>query len=88
MADSSRELLDAAYSQLGYADGELFSASTGPTDKTSQVWVEKGGWLALAKKIGAEKVFFVDNYPVIVFAEQSSPDQTEWLTWFNYDGPQ
>ena len=83
MADSSRELLDAAYSQLGYVDGELLSASTNPTDKTSSVWVEKGDWLALAKKVGAEKVFFVDNYPVIVFAEQTSPDQAEWLRWFN-----
>lgn len=83
MPDSSRELLDAAYSQLGYVDGELLSASADPTDKTSPVWVEKGDWLALAKKVGAEKIFFVDNYPVIVFAEQSSPDQTEWLRWFN-----
>jgi hypothetical protein len=83
VANSSRELLDAAYSQLGYEDGELLSASTDPTDKTSHVWVEKGDWLALAKRVGAEKVFFVDNYPVIVFAEQSSPEQAEWLRWFN-----
>ena len=83
MADSLRDLLDAAYSQLGYDEGELLSASTEPTDKTSTVWVEKGDWLALAKRVGAEKVFFVDNYPVIVFAEQSSPDQAEWLRWFN-----
>jgi len=81
--DSSRELLDAAYAQLGYAEGELLSASADPTDNTSQVWVEKGDWLALAKRVKADKVFFVDNYPVIIFAEQSSPDQAEWLHWFN-----
>lgn len=83
MADSSRELLDAAYSELGYVDGELLSAAADPTDQTSAVWVEKGDWLALATKVGAEKVFFVDNYPVIVFAEQSTPDPEEWLNWFN-----
>lgn len=83
MVDSSRDLLNAAYSQLGYDNGELLSASAEPTDKTSPVWVEKGDWLALAKRVEAEKVFFVDNYPVIIFAEQKSPEQAEWLGWFN-----
>lgn len=85
MADSSRELLDAAYSQLGYDDddGKLLPATANPTKSTSQAWVDKGDWLALANKVGAEKVFFVDNNPVIVFARQPSPDPGEWLRWFN-----
>ena len=83
MSSSSRQLLDAAYSRLGYADGDLLAAADEPSDSTSQVWVDKGDWLVLAKKVGAEKVFFVDTYPVIVFAEQESEDPAEWFRWFN-----
>lgn len=83
MANSSRELLDAAYSRLGFAEGDLLSATDEPGDGPSQDWVNKGDWLALAKKVGAEKLFFVENYPVIVFAEQTTQDPAEWLRWFN-----
>jgi type I restriction-modification system DNA methylase subunit len=81
--NSSRQLLDAAYTRLGFADGDLLSAADEPNDSTSPVWVDKGDWLALAKKVGAEKVFFVDTYPVIVFAEQKTADPAEWFQWFN-----
>ena len=81
--NSSRHLLDAAYTRLGFADGDLLSAADEPNDSTSPVWVDKGDWLALAKKVGAEKVFFVDTYPVIVFAEQRTADPAEWFQWFN-----
>jgi hypothetical protein len=81
--NSSRNLLDAAYTRLGFAEGDLFSATEQPNDNPSQDWVNKGDWLALAKKVGAEKVFFVDNYPVIIFAEQTSDDPADWFRWFN-----
>jgi hypothetical protein len=81
--NSSRQFLDAAYTRLGFADGDLLSAADEPNDRTSPVWVDKGDWLALAKKVGAEKVFFVDTYPVIVFAEQKTADPAEWFGWFN-----
>jgi hypothetical protein len=81
--NTARELLDAAYSQLGFAEGDLASASTAPNEGTSKEWVNKGDWLSLAKKVGAEKIFFVNDYPVIVFAEQLSNDPTEWLKYFN-----
>jgi hypothetical protein len=83
VVNSSRELLDAVYSRLGYAEGDLLSAAEGPNDNTSPVWIDKGDWLALAEKVKAEKIFFVDNYPVIVFAEQKSDDPAEWFRWFN-----
>jgi hypothetical protein len=83
MANSSRELLDAVYSRLGYAEGELLPAGEAPDTKTSSIWTDKGDWLALAEKVKAETVFFVDNYPVIVFAEQKSDDPAEWVHWFN-----
>ncbi|HEG44322.1 MAG TPA: N-6 DNA methylase [Phycisphaerales bacterium] len=73
--ESPQQLLDAAYEQLGYAEGDLFDAVDSPSELTSEDWINKGEWLALAKTVGAEKVFFVDNNPVIVFATSDSNEQ-------------
>jgi N-6 DNA Methylase len=83
LPDSSRQLLDAAYTRLGFVDGDLLSAVEEPTDSTALAWVEKGDWLTLASRVQAEKIFFVDNNPVIVFAEQESADPAEWFRSFN-----
>lgn len=83
MPNSARELLDAAYSRLGFEEGDLLDATAEPNDTTSDVWVNKGDWLALAKKVGAEKVFFVNDYPVIVFAEQATSNSADWMGLFN-----
>ncbi|MFO0812015.1 MAG: hypothetical protein U0796_02285 [Gemmatales bacterium] len=83
MSNTSRQLLDVAYSRLGFSEGDLQDAVDRPTDTTPANWVEKGDWLTLAKKVGAEKVFFVNNYPVIAFAEQVSGDPSDWLGYFN-----
>jgi hypothetical protein len=81
--ETSRELLDAAYANLGFADGDLFDASEQPVASNKSAWVEKGEWLALGKKVGAERVFFVDNNPVVVFATQDELDPGRWLRFFN-----
>lgn len=83
MPDSSRDLLDAAYAQLGYDKGSLYSATSTPDAANANEWVDKGDWLALAEKVGAEKVFFVNDYPVAVFAEQKSDDPSAWVHHFN-----
>ncbi|MFT3880670.1 MAG: hypothetical protein QM703_13525 [Gemmatales bacterium] len=83
VSNTSRQLLDAAYSRLGFSEGDLQDAVDRPSDTSHTNWVEKGDWLALAKKVGAEKVFFVNNYPVIVFAEQASVEPSGWLEYFN-----
>lgn len=83
MSDSSRELLDAAYTRLGFGEGQLLDATEEPSQSTSADWVNKGDWLALAKKVGAEKVFFVNDYPVIVFAEQVGTGASDWMRIFN-----
>src|SRR5205823_682647 len=45
--------------------------------------LNKGDWLALAKKAGAEKVFFVNDDPVLVFCEfQHIPNDAELLDTF------
>ncbi len=80
--ETARNLLDAAYVGLNLADGDLVEATERPTSATLSAWVEKGEWLALGRHLGAEKIFFVNNNPVVVFAE-SKLGQEHWLSYFN-----
>ena len=68
-------LLRAAYKDLGLADGKLLPATDSPRGRSSQDWVDKGEWLTLAGEVGADRVFFVENNPVIVFAQQVTSDR-------------
>ena len=70
----SDALLNAAIISLGFDQGQLFSADKQPSDETRSEWVEKGDWLSLANSVGAEKLFFVDQNPVIVFARADTTD--------------
>ena len=79
---TARELLDAAYLGLDLAAGDLVTTTNRPTATPSSDWIEKGEWLALGQQVGAEKIFFVNNNPVIVFAESSSGFE-DWLGFFN-----
>ena len=72
---SSQTLLDAAYKHLGFGEGDLLDAVDSPSEFESEDWLNKGEWLALAKSVDAQKVFFVDNNPVIVFATSASNEQ-------------
>ena len=75
--DSPQQLLDAAYEHLGYDEGDLFDTVKSPSELASKDWLNKGEWLALAKNVGAEKVFFVENNPIIVFATAGSNKQKD-----------
>ena len=70
----SDELLNAAILDLGFDRGRLLSANARISDETRDEWVEKGDWLSLARFVGADKVFFVDQDPVIVFARTDETD--------------
>ncbi len=67
--DAPADLLTAAYEQLGFSQGALLPATAEPLPSTLHEWVDKGDWQTLAAQVGAEKVFFVDREPVIVFAK-------------------
>lgn len=66
---SAGALLEAAYRNLGYDEGSLIAATDSANGLEPSDWIEKGEWLALAKKVNAERIFFVENNPVIVFAQ-------------------
>ncbi len=81
--DSARELLEAAYNQLSFIEGDLLSSNVTPGDLSPEQWIEKGDWLSLAKQVGAERVFFVENNPVIVFASSEAQEQDVLRKVFN-----
>ena len=65
--------LDTLYEVLDFQSGSLLMASDKPTSALRlDDWLEKGEWPAAAKRAGADKVFFVENNPVAVFAECGS----------------
>jgi hypothetical protein len=62
--------LDILYEELDFKNGSLHSAMDNPSACRKRIdWVEKGEWLAAAKRAGADKIFFIDNNPIAVFAE-------------------
>ncbi len=72
---SARELLDAAYADLELKDGALLPATKLPSDGVSEAdWLSKGEWLSLANSVGAERLFFVRDNPVVVFAVTEEND--------------
>lgn len=73
------EAFKKIYEALDYTNGDLLSASAVPT---SCDWMDKGEWLLSAQNAGASKVFFVENNPVIVFAECSA-DYSDKINTFN-----
>ena len=72
--DSARKLLSAAYEELGFAQGSLLKATGVARQASAADWTSKGDWLALADSIGVERVFFVEENPVVVFAELKDQD--------------
>lgn len=76
----NESFLTSVYELLDLQSGSLLSALSLPNDeKTKEAWLNKGDWLELAAKIGAEKVFFVKDEPVIVFYQlnNSTPSDDE-----------
>jgi hypothetical protein len=73
---SPADLLNAVYEELAFDQGSLLSAMHGPNSGALEDWVDRGDWQSLAAQVGAERVFFVNRDPVIVFAktEDNSPD--------------
>jgi hypothetical protein len=72
---SAQELLETAYQELGYMDGTLLDAADSPGGIEPDDWINKGEWLSLARKVNAEKIFFVDQNPVIVFAQCAANEE-------------
>lgn len=70
--------LSSVYQELDFVSGSLLSACDLPNDAQKDAWLNSGDWLTLAHKIGAEKIFFVKDEPVIVFYQmENEPSEAE-----------
>ncbi len=73
--DATQEFLSAVYGYLDLKSGSLLNASDEPTADVAD-WLNKGQWLSLAKAAGVEKVFFVGDDPILVFARCGSDGES------------
>lgn len=85
LIESPQAFLEAVYHNLDYISGELWDANgfyKSNLALNAETWLEKGDWLSLAKKVGAEKIFFINNDPVIIFCSSQASDPTTLLNIF------
>lgn len=69
-------ILNTVYDELDFKNGQLFDVlEKSPKDFTVDTWLDKGEWFTAAKRAGADKIFFVENNPVIVFAKHTGNDE-------------
>ena len=61
-------LLDKAIKELGFENGDLHDAADIPQSLTGDDWLNKSDWLKSANIAGADKVLFIEDNPVVVFA--------------------
>jgi hypothetical protein len=62
------DLLSRAYEELDLLGGDLVPTSTSPRPDGAEEWRSVGEWLMLAHRMGAERVFFVGDDPVVLFS--------------------
>jgi hypothetical protein len=74
-------LLSRAYEDLDFDAGDLLDTSVSVRRGHFAEWQAVGEWLMLAERMGAERVFFVGDDPVIIFARlPEGSDETDVLT--------
>ena len=68
--EQAQQLLSAVYQDLEFTLGDLIPTSSSPGHGVSvDAWRNFGEWLILGDRLGAERVFFVSDDPVVVFSE-------------------
>lgn len=73
-------MLDDIFDSLDLNRGKLLRPASAPDQGiTAEDWTSAGEWLILAERMGAERLFFVEDSPVIVFSELSSADYDQEL---------
>jgi hypothetical protein len=66
---AARDLLETVYDDLGYRSGQLMSPSDDPSVAGDESWQSLGEWLMLGTRVGADRIFFVGDDPVVVFTQ-------------------
>jgi hypothetical protein len=66
----AQQLLNAVYHDLEFVEGTLVPTSSEPgRGASADAWRDIGEWLILGDRLGAERVFFVADDPVVLFSE-------------------
>lgn len=79
-ADTSQQLLDAAYRDLDLQNGDLIpTADRLEVGLSEDEWRNKGEWLILGQRIHADRIFFVADDPVVVFSALPSTADEEQI---------
>jgi hypothetical protein len=75
-------LLERTYAALDLLGEDLIEVAAEPSGKVeADVWREVGDWLLLGARVGAERIFFVNNDPVLVFSSiPSGADESEIIS--------
>ncbi|MCE5199919.1 MAG: N-6 DNA methylase [Armatimonadota bacterium] len=76
-------MLEAAYKDLHFEKGSLLDAVSSPGASDPENWLNRGEWLSLANTVSAEKIFFVGDNPVVVFAKHYNADPDELRQFVN-----
>lgn len=63
-----QDILKSIIDRLDFSQGQLYDVSPNTRLLECSDWLNLGDWLTAARNAGAEKIFFVDNNPVVVFA--------------------
>ncbi len=65
-------LLECVYTDLDLVGGTLFDAADSPSADDADRWSELGDWLLLADRVKADRIFFLNDDPVLVFSSLPS----------------
>ena len=65
-------LLERVYTDLDLVGGTLLGAADSPSTDDSDRWSELGDWLLLADRVKADRIFFLNDDPVLVFSSLPS----------------
>lgn len=71
------DFLHQIYTDLRLDEGLLFAPAITPSDETVDHWQAIGDWLSLAARMGADRIFFVGDDPVLVFSAVSDEASEE-----------
>ena len=71
------DLMDLAIEQLDFRSGQLFDCHANQSSLDQTYLIDMGDWLDAARKAGAEKIFFVENNPVVVFARSRQTEEAK-----------
>jgi type I restriction-modification system DNA methylase subunit len=83
------DLLSSIYNQLDYESGELVSVTDGKSEFDEEEYLSKGQWIDTCLSINEkssfkiDKVFFVQNNPVIVFVNAAQHEKHEIFKVYN-----